>query len=100
MFTYQLTDNDVNDKNYELIIMENSSIIINYGLKKEYLNLDKGNKIRWQTNVIIIIDNMNHYKSKVIGDLLEIESSSKNHQISEYIEPIDTKLAPGSGWEA
>ena len=100
MFTYQLTDNDVNDKNYELIIMENSSIIINYGFKKENLKLDKGNKIRWQTNVIITIDNINHYKSKVIGDVLKIQSSSKNHQISEYIEPIDTKLAAGSGWEA
>jgi len=99
MFLYKLTDNDVNHNDYELIIMEKSSIVINYGLKKEYFKLDKGNKIRWQTNVIITIDNINHYKSKVIGDLLKIQSSSKNHQISEYIEPIDTKLAAGSGWE-
>lgn len=100
MFLYKLTDNDVNHNSYELIIMENSSIVINYGLKKEYFKLDKDNKIRWQTNVIITIDNMNHYKSTVIGDLLEIQSSSKNHQISKYIQLTDNKLAPGSGWEA
>ena len=100
MFSYQLTDNDVSNNNYELIIMENSSIEINYGFKKEFIELEKGNKIRWQTNVIITIDNMNYYKSKVVGDILQIKSTSKNHLISEYIQPINNKLAPGSGWES
>ena len=100
MFSYELTDNDIINNNYELIIMENSSIEINYGSKKESFELHQGNKIRWQTNVIITIDNMNYYKSKVIGDILQIQSTSKNHVISKYIQPINSKLAPGCGWES
>ena len=56
MFSYQLTVN-----RNQLIIMEDCSVIINYGLKKEYFELNKDNKIRWQRNVIITKNNMNHY---------------------------------------
>lgn len=100
MFSYQLTDINKNQNNYQLIIMEDSSIIINYGKKKETFKLVKGNKIRWETNIIITIDNTNHYKSTVIGEVVEIKSSSNKHIIDTYIKPSISILAPGSGWEA
>lgn len=100
MFLYKLTDNHVNHNGYELIIMENSSIVINYGKKKETFKLVKGNKIRWETNIIITIDNTNHYKSSVIGEVLQIKSSSNKHIIDTYIKPSISILAAGSGWEA
>lgn len=77
-----------------------TKIIINYGNKMDEAVLNIGDTIRWADNVIILSGNLDHYKSRVVGEKLVVISEHHPLERIEYVEPKNARIAPGTGWDA
>ena len=77
-----------------------TKIIINYGNKMDEVVLNIGDTIRWADNVIILSGNLDHYKSRVVGEKLVVISEDNPLERIEYVEPPNARIAPGTGWDA
>tara|TARA_B110000014_G_C19887863_1_gene459452 strand:- start:227 stop:541 length:315 start_codon:yes stop_codon:yes gene_type:complete len=99
MFYYYL-ENISNDTlcKYQLIALQHTNIIINYGSKKEEFYLNINDTIRWDNNVIIYTkkENLCHYKSIVSSKELIVSCKKDYLKKIDYIIPLNTKLAPSN----
>lgn len=94
--------NNINGKQQEkskLVVLDTTKVVINYGHKMDEFLLNQGDEIRWEDNVIIYTNKLNHYKSRVTGEKLVVISENKSLKKVEYIPPENVKLAVGSVWE-
>jgi len=98
MFEYILHNlsNNSNEK-CKLIAIMDCDIIVNYGNITEEINLVKNDEIRWDNNVIILKNNMNHYKSTVSTEKLIITSKIDGLKKIQYITPKNEIVFCG-GW--
>ena len=94
--------NNINGQQEEkskLVVVDTTKVLINYGDKMDEFLLNPGDEIRWEDNVIIYRNRLNHYKSRVTGEKLVVISENKSLKRVQYIPPENVKLAIGSGWE-
>lgn len=91
--------NNNNDENILKVLHTPTKVFINYGETIGEFDLSQGDTIRWNNNVIIKIDNQDHYKSRVSTSILIVIAHDHMLDQSTYIEPINLKMSPSNVWE-
>ena len=74
------------------------AVLINYGGKTEIVTLVKNDEIRWNDNVIILQNNMNHYRHTVSTKQLIITCKNDSLKKIPYISPTNEVSFCGHGW--
>lgn len=97
---YEYILNDLFVVKEKLVVLNNTSVIIDYGYKRETLNVEKNDIFKYNINLIHSHKNnknmnVNEYKSSATNNFIKFTCATDSLKITEFIEEPSENIIYG-----